>query len=97
MKFKHDVTYSIPGVVKIMLVAEDVYDDFGQEAVVTSLMDGKHKHNSKHYTGEAVDLRTFYFSTEEKEEVANILSDELGSDYDVVLESDHIHCEYDPK
>ena len=97
MKFKKGVFYDLPGAIKIMKVAEDIYDDFGKELVVTSLMDGKHKKNSKHYEGKAVDLRTYYFSDTEKELVAEILQEELGLDYDVVLEDTHIHVELDPE
>ena len=32
-----------------------------------------------------------------EEAAAELLRDELGEDYDVVLESSHIHCEYDRK
>jgi len=30
-------------------------------------------------------------------QAVSMLKSQLGSDYDVVLESDHIHVEYDPK
>jgi len=52
---------------------------------------------SKHYEGMAVDLRTFFFTREEVENVATDLHAELGEDYDVVVEPTHIHVEYDPK
>ena len=63
------------------------------EMVVTSARDGKHKDNSLHYVGKAVDLRIRdYVDT-----WAMYLHNTLGKDWDVVIESDHIHVEYDPK
>lgn len=82
---------------EMLRVAEQVYIDFGQDAWVTSIMDGVHRPMSKHYSGEAIDLRIWFFRDEEKDLVAYELQQRLGEDYDVVLESDHIHVEYDPK
>ena len=63
------------------------------EMVVTSVRDGKHKEHSLHYVGQAVDLRTRDFT----DMWAHYLRNALGKDWDVVVESDHIHVEYDPK
>lgn len=62
---------------------------------ITSACDGKHMENSKHYSGNAIDIRTFdmNFAIYNKHLIQNI----LGNDYDVVLEDNHIHIEYDPK
>ena len=99
MKFKGDVSYSIDGVVKILLVAERAYGEMGRGkgGTVTSLMDGKHMEGSKHYDGEAVDLRTFFFSNAEKRIFKKKVQVGLGDDYDVILHSTHLHVEYDPK
>ena len=48
---------------------------------------------SLHYQGKAFDLRTWHVI----EEVAKQLRTYLGKDYDVIVEKDHIHVEYDPK
>ncbi|WP_346856591.1 hypothetical protein [uncultured Draconibacterium sp.] len=69
----------------------------GKEAVVTSILDGKHSKESKHYDGNAFDLRTYIYTTEQINDLIELLRNELGRDYDVVLEGDHIHIEYDPK
>lgn len=66
--------------------------------VVTSLVDGQHKQGSLHYVGRAADIRTHDFTEPEKQRVfqaLRLLLDKRG--FDVVLESDHIHMEYDPK
>ena len=97
MKFKKGVEYSIDGIVKILMAGERVYKDFNTELVVTSLMDGRHMEGSKHYTGNAADFRIWNFEAHELPYVVKQLKNILGNDYDVVLESTHIHVEYDPK
>ena len=73
-------------------------DSVGKDCVVTSGRDGKHGKNSKHYTDEALDFRIWNLGGEENIMlVVDALKDLLGDDYDVVLEPDHIHAEYDPK
>lgn len=97
MRFKAGVFYTIPGIVKILMASEKVYNKHKTEVVITSLMDGTHKKNSKHYSGEAADLRIWAFDPIQVKLVAEDLKKELGKDYDVVIEGDHIHIEYDPK
>jgi hypothetical protein len=63
---------------------------------VTSGIDGKHMVDSKHYIGEALDIRTRGVESYRKDVIKN-LKIRLGMDYDVIDESDHIHVEYDPK
>lgn len=67
------------------------------EAIITSANDGEHMHGSKHYTGEAIDLRIIDISMNEARDLALGLKKALGDDWDVILEKDHIHVEYDPK
>ena len=62
---------------------------------VTSARDGKHMKGSKHYTGEAIDIRTRDMVDEIG--TAQVIKRYLGKDYDVIFEKDHIHIEYDPK
>lgn len=86
-----------------LAVAEDIHVALtGREAVITSLNDGRHMRNSKHYSGEAADLRVWYTDAKEcTQEWADTLASALGSDYDVVYGDprhlDHIHVEYDEK
>ena len=75
-----------------------VWQAMGQELVITSGMDGKHMEGSKHYTGDACDYRTHYFTSDKDVALAaSILRHRLGDNYDVVIEKTHIHCEYDPQ
>ena len=78
-------------------IIERIYKEHGQECVITSCNDGKHMKGSKHYTFEAIDSRTFFWTIEEQIQVKAELQNELGSDFDVVLEKTHFHIEYDPK
>lgn len=64
---------------------------------VTSLLDGHHKRGSKHYTGEAADLRIRYWTQPQRDLAVKYLVQALGNDFDVVLEPTHIHIEWDPK
>lgn len=68
----------------------------GQEAVVTSVLDGVHSKNSLHYVGKAFDLRIWIYTEEQIHLMVENLKSNLGSDYDIILEEDHIHVEYDP-
>lgn len=80
-----------------LTVAATVYDQYGEELVVTSLNDSRHSRTSLHYSGNAADLRTNYFDRETQLKVVAEIKRRLGPDYDVVLEKDHIHLEYQPK
>lgn len=64
---------------------------------ITSGNDGKHMKNSKHYTNEAIDIRTFDMELGRDVHTTLRLKKRLGKDYDVILEKDHIHIEYDKK
>ena len=82
--------------IEALPIIDQVYLHYGQIAVITSAKDGKHMDGSKHYEGNAVDLRTSYFSKEVQIKVTGQLQSQLGDEYDVVLEGNHIHLEYDP-
>jgi len=81
---------------KAAIIAEAVYREYGTELVITSANDGKHKDGSLHYQGKALDLRTWTLNGREVMVHAK-LQRELAPDYDVILERDHIHVEYQPK
>jgi len=65
------------------------------QMVVTSIREGTHGYASFHPSGRAFDLR-FPVNVNIKQFVER-LKKHLGADFDVVLESTHIHVEYDPK
>jgi hypothetical protein len=90
-----------------VLVAAEVYEDFNVPFIVTSVRDGKHGAHSLHYVGHAFDCRLpSRYSPKPglDESVVEALRLALGGNaqdngagqFDVVLEDDHIHCEFDP-
>ena len=81
MFFKDDVEWSLQGLMKVLVEADKLWNEHGQTLVITSLMEGNHSEDSKHYYGKAVDLRTRYFSTIERFKVANKLEERLGKAY----------------
>jgi len=97
MKLKHGV--SLVGLHlpmrKVLIEAERIWKAHGKELVVTSGLDGQHSARSLHYYGYAVDLRTRYFDTVTTMKVANELRSALGEKYQVIVERNHIHVEYD--
>ena len=80
-----------------MIAADQVYDEFGQEFVVTSVVDSKHSRTSLHYAGMAFDCRTRDTDPVTIEKIAGDLRARLTNEYDVVVESDHLHIEFQPK
>ena len=79
-------------------VAESIYDHYGIPCVVTSCTDSTHSKGSRHYIGQAIDIRTRNITSKAmlSKIVAGIKS-ALTGEFDVVLESDHLHIELDPE
>lgn len=80
-----------------LMVADGVYAKHGFDCVVTSLVDGKHSRTSLHYTGCGADLRTRNLPAGLAQVIADEINACLTDDYDVIVEADHIHMEYQPK
>lgn len=79
-------------------IASAIYASLGVPFLVTSGTDGKHSAGSLHYSGNAMDLRRWDLDAKGvTAQAVSMLKSQLGSEFDVVLESDHIHVEYDPK
>lgn len=86
-----------PETVIAMVVADSIWKKYGAEAVITSLIDSEHSRNSLHYSGQAFDLRSRNLTKPSPlmNAVAE-LKEALGKDFDVVLERDHVHVEFQP-
>lgn len=69
----------------------------GYTPTITSANDGKHMDGSLHYKNHALDIRCTDLPKTSWTSYAELLKVRLGPEYDVVLEKDHIHVEYDPK
>ena len=81
-----------------IMIAQEVYREYGYDFIITSITDGKHSKTSLHYSGAAVDLRINHIDTkQELDEIVLLIMDALNIDYDVVLEKTHIHIEFQPK
>ncbi len=78
-----------------LIVADQVYKETGQELVITSLNDGKHSVTSLHYSGNAGDVRIYRDGKDQQRR--DMIKERLGIDYDVILEGNHIHIEYQPR
>jgi hypothetical protein len=90
--------------IKIIVAANEVWRDCGfPHATVTAITDGKHMAGSRHYSGDAADIRTRddaggdQWAPQIKAMLRDALKNKLGKDFDVVVEGSHIHAEYDPK
>lgn len=92
-----------PSILHALDIADYLWRDIAKrEATVTSLHDSEHSANSLHYgrPGDircrAVDLRINDVPAATAERLVENLKLMLGDAFDVILESDHIHIEYDP-
>jgi hypothetical protein len=79
-----------------IVVCADIYRGQNNNPLfITSLTDGQHMPGSLHACGDAVDIRLP--SETSNTAMVQMIRAALTSDYDVVLEADHIHIEYDPR
>ena len=95
-----------PEMAVALVVIASVYDARAIPLVITSGLDGEHNATSArhprslHYEGLAWDLRLPSRSTSKAQDDADVkaaLASALGPEFDVVLEGDHLHVEFDPK
>ena len=94
-----------PEMVIFLTVALGVGDEMGlKELWVTSAVEGRHRRGSLHFIGGGLDLRNRASTGRLKrwpkkftEKFARKLRACLTSEYDVVVERDHIHGEFQPK
>jgi hypothetical protein len=80
-----------------LMVADGVYRDHGALMTVTAVCDSAHSPGSLHYVGLAADLRIRDIPPETVAKIRERLAAALGPDFDVLLEADHIHVEFQPK
>jgi hypothetical protein len=83
-----------------MVIISGVFQSRGVPCVITAGTDGKHGVGSLHYIGSAVDIRLpsrFTSTIESDGAMRRDLELALGEEWDVVLEVDHLHVEWDPK
>lgn len=72
-------------------------EKLGLTLVITSGTDGVHMSGSKHYNGDALDVRISNLTPAELRSTLSDLTSRLSPlGFQVILEDDHIHIEYDP-
>ena len=91
----------IAGLQKEMQIALDyaneVYETFGHTLIITeAVANHGHVKNSKHYTGNAIDTRIWNVGADVHRIFGRLLRGLKDLGFDIILESDHIHIEYDP-
>lgn len=86
-----------PELLLALLALDGIYQHAGYPLVITALTDGKHMEGSLHYKGRAADFRTRDIPIPVVNLIIKNTKDALGGDYDIVLESDHGHLEFDSK
>ena len=74
--------------------AESVYQRYNENFIVTSTYEGNHGSGSLHYSNDAYDIA---LPTIIAKRIYQGIKDTFPESFDVVLEADHIHVEYDPK
>ena len=86
--------------VRIIDVAKDTAPMLEKGTVwITSANDSEHMEGSLHFENIAFDIRIRNIIGNVQQEArlwAERMQEALGDDYDVLLEPDHIHVEYDP-
>ncbi len=95
----------------ILIEADKIWKELGEELVITSALDGTHSAGSLHYYGYALDFRTRYFDDVrvqsaydklvefKKSEKAIYYSESdypiLSNRFDIVKHKTHMHVEYE--
>ena len=89
-----------PEALVILSAAANTASELSISITVTSGNDSKHKTDSRHYTNQAIDLRSKDMSKTIKTQFITKMQERLGDKYLVLLESEgklneHIHVEVD--
>jgi len=89
----HHISFMYPEIMRMIWIAQQQAPN-GYEMTITSGCDGEHKANSAHYKGRAFDLRTRDFPEGSSVKTwSRRIQAALGSNYFVLVESDHIHLQ----
>ena len=86
-----------PQMVLAALRVENECKLIGVDCWITSANDREHSTGSLHYSGLALDFRTRDIPIELRQSFSNKVKMALGQEFDVVLEKDHLHVEWDVK
>jgi hypothetical protein len=78
---------------EVLINADEIWEEEGQELVITSTAESVHSSSSLHPYGLAIDLRTRYFDDLTKQKVYKKLIKKLGERFTVISEPTHIHVQ----
>ena len=96
-----DETINLNSVCTPLLMSLTTFDaivsEYGVDTIITSANDGKHGYGSLHYIGHAVDLRIWGIQDKLNDIKAKFLACYPNKQFDFVIESNHIHLEFQPK
>ena len=92
-------TTLFPGLLAFCQIAEEVLGI--NEVWITSVNEGRHKSQSLHYAGRAVDIRRNIYPEDLAKEVTRRFKALYDSEYDLIEEAvgqpnEHWHLEFDP-
>lgn len=80
-----------------LIIAQTVYKEYSVPFVVTEITGAEHSVGSLHYLGLAADLRSRDIPKAVFNALVSVLRRRLGDDFEVLVESDHLHLQYRPK
>lgn len=93
-----DINKTSPEMFTALYAVNRAYGAYGYDCTITSGQDGVHGKDSLHPKGNAMDFRISNLKEGFAEKIMKYIKELIGgAGYDVVLENDHIHVEYDPK
>jgi len=98
LKFKPGVNPigANPPVTLAIVCLNDIFQLFKHDLMITSILDGTHDPKSYHRFGMAFDFRTHGITKGELTQIADVFKEACPM-WDIVIEVDHGHVEYDPK
>jgi hypothetical protein len=87
----------VPQMSIAVIVLHELYKEAGAELRITSGNDGEHMRSSEHKAGKALDFGIRGSAVADYKGIALSAGIALGPHYQVLLEVDHIHVEWDPQ
>ncbi len=91
LSVKEGVTFNVDSLALCRMLTTLLRMETDLEVVITSGTDGAHAVNSRHYKGEAIDIRTSNLPAPES--FRKVYETRLGSKFRVLNEGDHLHAQ----
>ena len=86
-----------PEIILGFVIIKSAFNRHGYVCRLTSGVDGKHMNHSHHKKGLAIDIGIRGVPRDELEKIINECYECLGDEFQLIVEGNHIHCEFDPK